>query len=536
MRYVKSTMSLNGADTVVCKLDYEGIDLQRNDDIAKDPDAACFLIETYKKLSTENPIPGEDPWDAAFGPVNMILSVMEEKDQRAFVNFFIDAKVLINSSFVETSEQLDRLTKKLESSFYYLDREIKLREYLNTFVKAGHIVFPDLSNIGARAHDKPEFTFGYDEYIYLTEISLVCKMLAPLWGEIIYRTKHITNTNFKETQCCTIMYSYLMSYGSLIDKFTNYIYNSVKEPKSVNESGDVTRGFNGYTSNNTVLYVFGTMCVKKFVNIDLRKDICNIMTYVNTCTKMTTQTQRVNMQGKNRASLRHDYTKDDGNSSALENVSFSTRYTADIPGIVEHALDQTIAKLLVSHKLSKSTYETMLKFYRRNPISLTSLNHYIVATTFGHSIGGGGGFRLLNATAYSKAIAFIQLMMVSKGYPSELAHLLSIVETQTEQSGDNNRINVGMRFNMTSSEEYRNCKNMFTQKIGTIQWDSCIVDIINTITTYESYHSSPPVLWLAYDEEDRNGTLAQYSEHLVRHICSYILFVVRELMPVRYGD
>lgn len=537
MKYIKDKMPYHGSEVSVCRIDYGDLDLKRTDGLDKDPYCGCFMIETYKKLgwniSSQEADDGIDSWEAAFAPINNILELMSEDHQRQVMNFFIDARHLVLSTPMVNVDIINKVTRQLDDMIFGLNISIKLREQFHTYAIGGMISYPDLSNVGTRAHDRPEYTFFENEYHALTEIVLICKMLAPLWGEIIYRTKDALDTNFKEVQCITTLYSYLNSYGQLFEKFMEYIYNAVNEKKSRPDPTDVTTNFNGYTPSPTVMYILGTMLVKKFVNIDIHDPTYNTMTYVNSCARTTYTTNNTNLMRKNRASERRDYTKDEGNTSALEAISFMTRYPADTPNIIEHALDQSISEMINKFGLSRSTYQEMLRFYRRNPLEQTTINYYLVATTFGHLIGGGSGVELLNALAYSKVVSFVQLLMASKGFASDMVHLMSAQFTEQEQDNTNHRLNVSMKFNITSSEEHRNCKNMFTEKIGNLSWDTCLLDIVNEVTSVVTIYRSPPVLFAMLEEEEQNGLSVIYTEYLVRHICAYILFVANEVLPPR---
>lgn len=527
MRFVKSNVLTYGSEIVACQIDWEGIDLKRRDDRAIQPYAAHFIIETYKNLSSH-----EDDnayWNSIYKSINDIFASLSVDDQRVIANFFIDAHTCIIDTLSNdpTMEKVEIVIRQLQMLIIRMSDAINLRRiFTNYVVHGGAITFPDLSEVGGRTQDRSWLTFKYDEYVDLTELSLMSKMMSPIWGELIYRTKNIIETNLKETQFCAILHEYFKQYGTLLEKFFDYIYNIVKSPQD-----EVTTSFNGQTPNNMVSYVFGTMFVKKFVNVDLLLKECNIMTYVNSCTRQTTSTYLSGLQDRNRANLRLDFSReDDGNASYLEDVSCSTRHTADVPIIVEHATERTIDAMIQSYGISKTIFDRAVAFYLKNPISQTVLNKYIASTMFGHRIGGASGINMLDAITYSKLMAFTQIYMAMHGY-TELVHLLTMTPTEIPQPGPVSKTNISIRFNVTSSEEYRNCKNLFPYKIGNLQWDSCLSNIVDTITTYVSYYNTAPAIWDMVDGDAfQNGQQLVYTDSIIRAICGFILHVARYML------
>lgn len=531
MQFVKDSMVMFASETTVCRIDWTGIDLKRTDGLDKIEGAACFLIDTYKKLVSEA---DEGRWDMVFYSVNDFMKKVDVETQRDIANFYIDTWYYINNRAFETMEDVEECCHKIRDDLYLLATKTGLKDKLTKYITDGNIPIPDLSDVGQRAQDRSELTFGYDEHVALTEISLVCKMMTPIWGTLIYKTaKKLVQTDMKESQYCTLLGGYFSLYGSLIEKFYNFIMNLVNGNKRIE-----TRYYNGNTPNNLTLFVFGHMFVKQFVNIDLLKkdpNPCKIMTYVNTCAKNTIDSRDSGMSEKNSARSRLTFESEEKNHSYLEEDSRSSTVPSDIPVIVEHAIERIVQDMITNHRLLRSVYESAIHYYQRNPIQQTPLNYFIASTMIGHKIGGAAGLSLIDSLTYNKIIAVIQLFMISNGF-TVLAELMSLTATDEPQTGSISKVNSSIRFNIKSSEEYRNCNNLFPARVGNIGWDSSLLAIVDMMTLFKTYHNVAPSLLEMMDKEsDQNGTLVHYTDGLVRQVCSFILYITRTILEKDLG-
>ena len=531
MRLEKATLNVDGTDMPVCRVNWGALDLQRTDGADKDPTIAHFQVETYRLLL--RPVEGKD--ESTIYHVNDIFANMDESSQREATNFYIDAHLMMRQVFRKpkfTALEVDKLTKDISDRLYVMVMKTHLRDRLRSYIlESGEISLPDLSNVGQRTQDDDKLTFREEEYIALTELVLLCKMLAPIWGELIYYSKTVVDINSKETQCCSVLHNIFSLYQNLTDKLFNYIMHMLREDKD----NEATAVLNGVTENKMTLFVFGTMFVKKFVNIDLMRPGCNIMTYVKICTEDTTRTRFSNMRKLNRAGLRmqkSDDEADTGNTSALEEMSTPSRVSADIPILVEHAIERAVQQALLELHISQSDWESVCKYYDMYPVERTSFNRMLLATFFGSRIGGAGGINMVGAKIYNQMIAVVQLHMSGLGF-TDLTHLLSIKTTDVPQPGTVSKVNSLIRFNATSSDEYRNCKNLFSYKIGSLQWDTSLKEIMDMITLYINYYNTAPIIWDHLDLDPFNGEPIIYGEHLVRHICAYILTIVRTVLTVK---
>lgn len=518
MRIVKRITDQDTRDPkTLAYIDMEGIG--KGNPLLEDS-LLTFQIKAYSKFSYAA---GDQFWISLFKPLNQFLRTLTPAEHLILGEMFGRTKTILDDDFTHIG-QIEVISKRLSEIVFTAFDSIQLSRKLIAFIINTKMPIPDLSNVGTKSYHKPENTFGYDEYVGLTAIALICKLVCPIFSEIIFRTKNVLDNSLKEIHCITILRLVLgQDFSELTEKLQLYLLTQTKKYKPLN----LTSTYNGYTHNKLSLFIYAAMLVKKLVNVDICSPEGDIMVYIISCTKYTLSSLTSNMGKKNSIRLRMDPNGGadiEGNYSRLETESFLSRTTADIPILVKIGTEHMVRQTLIEYDLDMDEYKKAMEYYAISPSPSTDINKYIISTFMGHRLGGAYGINMLRADTYMKLIALTQLYMISLG-AHDIVHALTIIPTDKIKTRFS-AIDVRIQMNKGAGFAYRNCKRMFPYSIGSSSWDAkakCITDyIIGPVHTY----NTAPNLWELMGEECVNDTTYEYDEFIMKSIFKFINHVL----------
>jgi len=275
----------------------------------KDSPPIHFRVSTYNKLkstdSTEldaDNTPDSSSWSSIFNFANSFLASLNDTQAEALYEFYKSCHRVINTNMDNLESPRDIINEiimevnKLLSS---TNIDALAFNYVQTDKK---IIYPDLSAIGTRAQDLPEFTFKKMEYSYLIAMCLICKIMCPVWGEYvhIFAKEHKVIENLGKEIHCLFMINPIIEndvFANVSDKLTDYsnrLINNFKA-KSTSKTSITTTDISfllvnhGFSVDRLNDQVFSTLFCKKFVFFNPWAADRDIMKYVSSCINDTVQ-------------------------------------------------------------------------------------------------------------------------------------------------------------------------------------------------------------------------------------------------------
>jgi len=508
-------------------------------DINNSNDDVTFHIGgSYKKLVSYDK-QKENHWDELMLPANAFLESLPEEFQREVLLFFIKANQIISTNMYDQKsmnvslEVIGDLLIELSNS---KNSNMSLPTRLITFVKESGIPVPNLDKAMTEPHHTNSLTFKYVDYVNVIAISVLCKMICPIWGEIIHKTTSFISSDMKEIYCIKILDKLLRTseLDTIDSKFTNYLDNIINR-RDNNDRSKFTASISGYSPVRVRKFIYATMLVKKLINIDLLKDDSDVMKYIDTCTKSSFSALSMTVNRGNNVMSRTELTESSGgdeesNTTHLEHSSKVSQIPADIPIIIEYGVNCHIEAVCKNYNISFDMFRDAVNYYRNNIVQVNSFNTTIAGLIIGPIIGGAKGLQYLNADTFCKLIVVTQIYLALSG-KSALVNLLTC-NTPNDKK-DSALSTVGNRINMSYNQtiEYRNCIASFPNSIG----DNSFVNVINSlkdfIILYDHKYNTAPMLFKLINQDIENGEDVYYDDEVVRDICRIILQVRNSQMP-----
>lgn len=476
-----------------------------------------FNAETYDTLKKHE----FSSWQVVFGSVNKFLESVDDNVKFEICMTFMKMHNHLNEM---TSENILQIIQKLGSMLDELDSITNLCAKLEIFVNSD-LPIPNLEDVGGRPQDTEEMTFRRPHVLQLTTIALLCKLLSPIFGQFFWQYKKNTNVdnNIKEIHCATILTPLFdRVYKPLILKL-NYFVNNILI-QQYKQKDDIVSVYSGNTIESQALNGVSGIYTRKFITVDLYKTDGNLMTYITTCLKNSVDTQYRTASSKNSIKERDvnlkETASDEGNASRLENESFSSSKTADVPIIVEWEIEKAVVKWRQKFNFDDDIYEQANAYYLNNVPPMTPMSNYLLCTYFGNVLGGALGIGMISALSFSQLAINLQYVLIKQGFNS-LAHALMIVplgRVKAQLTSIDNKV----RMTWSNTYSYRNFKERFPFGVGDKECDVKLREIVDHLTMKVYMFNTAPVFWDLMGEENRNGSEYQCTPDIMERLCDFI--------------
>ena len=470
----------------------EGVQITDNQDYYNNTyfPLQCFNAETYDTLKRRD----EAAWSVVYGSVNKFLSMTGKDINKQICMTFMMMHDILNTM---TSTNMADCIRIKGDALNELDKNTDICTKLERFVELD-MPIPDLEDVGGRPQDTEEMTFRRPHVVQLTSIALLCKLLSPVFGQFFWQYKKNTNmdNNIKEIHCATILTPlFNRRYRDLILKLNNFINNILAQ--QIKQKDDIVSAVNGNTINSQALSGSSSIFTRKLITVDLYKTDGNIMTYITTCLKNSVDTQYRTASSKNNIKERDtnslkDTASDEGNASRLENESFTSTKTADVPIITEWMIERATDKWMHMCDMPKEIYDQAMAYYRSNLPPMTPISNYLLCTYFGTDIGGAAGISMISAMSYTNLAVILQYILITKLQYFDLAHAIMLIPLNRLKSQLTN-IDNKVRMTWSNTYAYRNFKNKFTHGIGDRECDAKLKEIVEFLTVRVHQYNTAPV-------------------------------------------
>ena len=498
-----------------------------------------FRMGTYQKL-TENP---EDVWELLLRGTNRFFTTISHEDQRRFGLFFIDARQTIDRDLSNGGAITDVATT-LGNILYDLAVETNLPDKLLHYVKyTSEIPIPDLSKAGTNAsRDSDAMTFKLEEYYTLLAISVLCKMLSPIWGDMIDRTRDDVDNMMKEIQCINLIEPTLTlpAFNTVRNKLYHYVSTIVdKEMNSSYASAAFAATIGGVSRALFHHIVFCNLIVKRFVTIDLYITASdspngrdgNMMVWVATCSRQAYQSTQNALNKRCKILPRKDISEisdsgeDERSVSVLEHSSRITDVTADTPQLIRFGARMAVKKLCRKYDVSQLEFQQVLGYYQKNPVQVSIFNKILVGIFVGEHIGGCQGLKYLDQALYSELMTITQIYIAKNYAYPDVVHLMTAFTPSEERPVlELSSINSMIDSTAKKTLEYRGCEESFPYVLNNVGVGAALKSIQEFITKYHHHINTAPFISGIMDQvAPPTGSLLLYEPEVMQQCCSVIL-------------
>lgn len=520
-----------------------------------------FSMRTYEKISRDD---SNNMGDQILLPINLFFKLLSFNDQKDLYDMYKFARSEIDRTTMENKREIqDTLQEKILITVHNLNLPQKMID----FCKDSRFIYPDLSQVGTEAHHSKEKTFLTEDYIEITAISILSKLMVPIWGEFIKQLGIIEITNNQREALAFDLVVPVLEEGPferIYNKLSFFLAASVSDIRKSTDKktmGGTTTSFilthNGIDDQMFDAIVMATIVVKRMATYECftpRKEgnVPNVMVYIDDGIKKTADTRIKAMRNTMNTMPRRQLSQhnEEDNSSILDHASKTSKKPIDVPVFVTTAVQNwEIPRLLEDTSTPLDVYNTAGEFYRDNPFDISPLCQALVASFIGTRFGGSKCLGYLPPNLYQRLVVILQIFLINRGM-SSLAALVSSKTSSTPLEGPVSLLSIRINANL-KKEEYLRCQEIFKKYLekplvpfgrkGTnrridvdkIDFVSHIDRLVDWLVRYSHSENMAPVLWDYAKADNRPiiGADCRFDETVVQDICRFYLTFHDEKKP-----
>lgn len=539
---------------------------EKNNNIGGYPDIN-FSINTYMKISKDEKAPKKegvvgDSRDDASGdqillPINLFFKQLTLDDHKTVYDMYKFAKENISRMDLDNRrEVLDLIQGRVFDTIHRLRLDKKMIAFCTTDL----FVYPELESVGMKPHHSNEKTFRTNHYVEITGISILSKMMVPIWGDLIKRASDLSISSNQREKICFDLIEPTLEEGAFAEIYRklDFFLSSItrEEIKTQDKKTQMGTSVSYILSRNGVDedmfddIVMSIIVVKRIATyecFELLKDgsVPNAMVYIDNGIRKTTSTKIGTMREALTTMQRRDpvsHDRDD-NSSILDYTSKTSKKSIDIPIFVTTAVDAwEIDKLLKETQTPELVYNQAVEYYATNSFDVSPLCQAMTASFIGTRFGGSKCIGYLPPMLYQKVVAIMQIWLIDNNYLN-LAALVSSNTSQMPVEGVVPMIASRIDANMRSSEEYGRCEKLFRgfvdkpvipfgrrggsrkQEVEKIDFVNHIAKMASWLVSYTHSENMAPALWSYAKVEVRPqpGSDCTYDETIISDLCRFYL-------------
>ena len=513
-----------GTSNPIIRMHWSDFDLPLTDETKH---LIFFNIKTFSTLTSKkqdrDPLTGEISTgpSMAYDPVNDFLSKLDVKDQEKIALAFLYSHLEIQCGKPDASD-IEAVEDKVALILDQLDRDIDICGKTEEYVRNSSIPMADMSDAGTRPQDTPEMTFYQEDAVIITAITIFMKLVSPLMGAFIHKYTGIIDNDYKEAHARAMLTPlHRRRYNDLILKLHYYINRLVQQKLKI----DATAMYNGQTLARATRHAVDMAIVKRLVCVHLYRRDGNIIKYLASCGRGSTESQQKNIATNSGAKILADpldQDRDEGNTSRMEVESGQSVKPADVPILLNVAAQKCCKIVVERENLKPDLVETAQAFFRRNPIIINPISQYLMCMYYGPDLCGGSSIMHLNSVAVGDLGAVLQIYMASHGAPM-LAHAVSMhlsesprIPQKTDYLFSNGWMNM---------PEYTECRKLLPSGFGDKEWNGRLKDIAGIMMQRVMVYNTAPATWDLIGQASRNGKIFTDFTPLMVEIMKFVTFI-----------
>jgi hypothetical protein len=530
---------------------------ENNQNIDGYPDIS-FVIRTYQKIAKDEE---EITSNSIIRNINLFFDTLDIKAQTELYKMYKYAKAQLGlMDLVNRREIQDNIQEYIFKTI----KRFKIDQKMIDFCGSPIFVYPDLAEVGTLPHHMPAKTFVIGEYIEITAISLLSKMMIPIWGELIKILGDLKiGSNNRDKIAFELIEPVLEDgpFERIYAKLSYYLSTSVIDTRKALD-GKATANYttssfiithNGIDDEMFNVIVMAAIVVKRMATYDcfttLRDGgIPDAMVYINDGIKRTANTRiqamRETMNTMPRKPLPSHDTED--NQSILDHASKMSKKPIDVPIVVVTAAEQwEIPKLVELTETPLDVYQSAIDYYRTNTFDVSPLCQAMVASFVGTRFGGSKCINYLPPQSYHKVVVLLQVFLIRNGM-FELASLISSKTSTLPIDGTISSVGVRIQTNLNTTQEFHQCLRLFKgflrkpvntfgkkgksrkgDPVETVSFTTHINRLTEWVVRYTHAENMAPALWEFSKQEPRTpiGAEVVYSDSVIRTLCRFYLLL-----------
>lgn len=534
-----------------------------------------FNIRTYDKISGTS---AQANGDAILAPLVRFVSTLSDRNQKILYRYYSDVHAeftrLDNLDMVGFGDH-EILISKLQSLTSDMVEKTGLCRKLLMFVQTPEFVYPDETQVGNRYYHSEEMTFSASEVRDMTALSMLFKILIPVWGEYIaHFDMFAINPLYRENKAIEIIDEVLENsiLSRTYAKFTQYTENIIRrEIAHFNKDQNKTiktehiLSFHHLTDEVFASIIESTILLKKTVlyecgSLNSVGKISSIMVYICTGLCQTTKSTLSNLSQSVTVLPLNDQDQRDGdenNQSALEYYAKTSDIPADYPVFIEVMLGRQIPLIAKEFNVKWSEVQKLTAFYLRHPFERGPLVYSCVASLVGNRVGGSASLDVATFEEFAQLTAITQILMARNGLYS-LIPLLSARDNKqlldTELDADLNtisRIKESLNVNLDYERLLENYTG-FTERMVVVEkkkkgkkakTDIVRIDVERQVTRLITWGISQPhvinvpgIFWDDYPDAPSYplGSVYAPPDTLLGDLCRFYRFFHDKKTPVSW--
>ena len=504
---------------IVVRLDLEGLELD-NLKPSEYENWLEFPVNVYTALKMESTRP---EWQDRIGIVNLFMNSLSEEDQKNLAKnlIYINATIYTHVENIrEDKNTIFEVNKELSGLIMKLNDDSNIIPQLREFVKI-HIT-PEISpSRGKRAQDKRATTFYPDEELELAALTIMCKLLFPVFGLYMHVLRTLVNVGSKDRHCGTIVIPLLDdNFRTIVRKLHGYAKKPILTKSSNNPVYDIL----GHNKEILLSAVMDKVIVRNLVNAILVPGVPKLLNYVSSSNKnyaqysTNTKVEKWRPKSPNYTS----FDSDEGNESNLEaTILQSSKYPGSI-GIMCRARTQSVGyNNIIKCGYDINDYNNLTKFYEENPFQITSLAISILCKLYGKEFDGSRGIKYLRYRDISVLTKLVILECLEKGYSNLIPILVPtrVVRDTDELRGE---VELLVKKGYMQLDSYITCRDYYAScvKDGGARWDSEFEKVVIQYMDNAFVYNIP--LELQNGDGDINGSELLLSVEALDDMCKLI--------------
>lgn len=534
-----------------------------------------FNIRTYDKISGTSAL-SNGP--AILAPLIRFVEGLSDRNQRILYRYYEAA----HAAFAELDVKENIVPQDhtdLIANLFTLTNEMvdktNLCRKLAAFVRTPDFVYPDDSEAGKSYYHSTAMTFDQNEIYDMTALSMLFKLLIPIWGEYIAHFDIFSiNPIYREQKAIEIVDEILDTsiFARTYQKFVTYVETIVKREctmfdKDQNRSVHTDHIFSFHNITEAVFteVIEATILLKKTVlyecgTIKPEGNVSSIMVYIHNGVQNTVGTQLITLSKTVSILPLNDQDQREGeenNQSAMEYYAKPSDMPADYPVFIEVMMEREIPKLARDYKVPMADVIELGDFYLRSPFEVGPMAYSCVASLVGNRVCGSASLDYPQFREFSRLVAITQHFMARQGMFSLLPFLSSgnstaLMDTELDNNlGAIARIKEDLKVNFEYERLLENYSG-FTEKTVVVEkkkkgkknkTDVVRIDVERQITRLITWCTSQPhtvnlpgSFWDKYPKAKPIviGSPAPITDSLLSELCRFYRFFHDKRNPIEW--
>lgn len=529
------------------KLNVDELDIKDKEKIT---DMLIFTAKAYNKLNAVKNAKDlvSNEWNFVFYYVNQFFKTLSNVDKVQIARTFVLIHHEIDAYQLAANILLTNgMVKKISNWIYELDKEINLCAKMRVFVET-QIPIGIMENAGTRPQDRPETTFVRTEVYQVGTITLLCKMLSPVFSSIMTVTDKFmgvskesaakTLSGVKESLCsCTLtavinahndpVHEPDLNLKAVTEKLKNYLEHTTRQAHREDKDSNLVYGYDIHT---LAYNLYCTLLVRRLVTVNLARNDSNLMSYIVVCARRSVVgvmgQVAANAPTMSRTPIAAE-SDDEGNIARLETDSMTSRKTADVEALITVAVPPTISKVMYLNDISEEEFNSCIGYYTDHPLRPNMINKQLNSLLYGRDFDGSQGIQMLKFPEFSKLSVLTQMILFQRAQDPAyriLGHLVTACPRTGAQSSATDLNGNNLWLQVSSSQDFRQCLLKFQNSTVTSKnkvWENHIRSVISDLTVNHYEFNTAPYLWDWLGEENMNGKIIPLSPNVLIAYCHF---------------